>query len=116
MCDGTRSHLPIEGSSPGIGNRAKASAASGAYQEPFCVVVSEVCDEFYCTPTEKYYKDAEDEVIYGEDEIEESGPYEDYEEEAIDEDYEPSIAPAEGQGKQPDEPEPRLNHVVFYIG
>ena len=45
-----------------------------------------------------------------------ASPYEDYEEEAIDEDcdYEPSIAPAGGQGKQPDEPEPPQPRGVQY--
>ena len=109
-CDGSHYHLPIEGSSPGVGNRAKAS---GAYQEPLCVAIAEAWDELYSEPTvDKYYMADEDENVYveeGEDGEEEYGgqPYDDDEL-----DYEPSIAPAEGEA--PHEPEPPDPRGVLY--
>ena len=104
-CDGSHYHLPIEGSSPGVGNRAKAS---GAYQEPLCVAIAEAWDELYSEPTvDKHYMADEDENVYvgeGEEGEEEYGgqPYDDDEL-----DYEPSIAPAEEAPHEPEPPEPR---------
>ena len=43
LCQGDHFHLPIEGSSPGIGNRAKAA---GAYSLPFCRQVADIIDKF----------------------------------------------------------------------
>ena len=46
-CDDDHYHLPIEGSSPGIGNRARAS---GRYQEGFCEAVVNTVVHIYNDP------------------------------------------------------------------
>ena len=43
LCPGNHEHLPIEGSSPGIGSRAKAAAA---YCHSFCNQVADIIDHF----------------------------------------------------------------------
>ena len=97
-------HLPIEGSSPGIGNRA---AASAAYQEGLCEAIAEAFDRLYAEFNEPCYFNADDEndeheeINYNEGEEEEAGG---------DEDYEPSIAPEE----EPEPPQPR--GVLYKLG
>ena len=43
LCPGNHEHLPIEGSSPGIGSRAKSAAA---YCHSFCNQVADIIDHF----------------------------------------------------------------------
>lgn len=43
MCSGNHGHLPIEGSSHGIGNRA---SAAGLYQAPMCDYLSNIIHSF----------------------------------------------------------------------
>ena len=98
-CPGDHDHLPIEGSSPGIGNRA---AASAAYQEGLCGEIAEAFDRLYAEHNERCYHfeedyaevNDEDEVYYNEGE-EEEGEH--------GTDYEPSIAP--GDQDETEEPE-----------
>ena len=47
VCADNHYHLPIEGSSPGIGNRARAS---GRYQQGFCDAVVETVMHIYNDP------------------------------------------------------------------
>ena len=110
-CTKDHYHLPIEGSSPGIGNRAKASAA---YQEGLCDAIAEAFDRLYAECSERcYFHDDEHETYYDEEinynEGEEEGGA-DY-----DEDYEPSIAPEpRGDEQEPEPPAPR--GVLYRLG
>ena len=102
-CTQDHEHLPIEGSSPGIGNRA---AASAAYQEGLCEAIAEAFDRLYAEFNEPCYFNVEDEN----DEHEEINYNEGEEEAGGDEDYEPSIAPEE----EPEPPQPR--GVLYKLG
>eukprot|EP00435_Cladocopium_sp_Y103_P067917 s223_g30.t1 len=65
VCEEDHYHLPIEGSSPGIGNRARAS---GRYQQGFCDAIVDTVLRIYNDPL--HYGDPHEQA-FAEDERQE---------------------------------------------
>ena len=95
LCEGDHEHLPIEGSSPGIGNRARAS---GAYQRGLCsAMFNAVCN---------IYED-EFEEAYANEDGETMDDTEDFHEENEPQEHGEEDQPADDPVVIPDEADPR---------
>ena len=78
LCDGTHDHLPIEGSSPKIRNRARAS---GSYQRGLCEAIYDAVFRLYEDDFEQGYANEEDEefeieLVHQPEQGEEEQPWE----------------------------------------
>ena len=92
LCQGNHEHLPIEGSSPKIGNRARAS---GSYQQG-------LCDAIFQAMSRLYEDEATDEAYVNEDDDMEEENEEDFQVESSQHEHGEEEYPAHDSSVSPD--------------